>query len=134
MDFEIIYSYTREQAIADECLIDVSSTAAEAGFIHPVAITKAAHSKYVEWSEADTDGQTYQDEAGRLWDVLWVLKCALLRLKKLNAKPSNEIFYKLHVIPRDGRSRKPTIAELKVVIDGGDNGQAVLTIMLPNED
>ena len=36
---EIIFSYTRAQAIADRALIDVTATAAEAGFRFPVTVT-----------------------------------------------------------------------------------------------
>ena len=36
---EVIFSYTRAQAIADRALIDVTPTAAEAGFGFPVAVT-----------------------------------------------------------------------------------------------
>ena len=39
---DIISTYTRAQAIKDGVLIDVSSTAKEAGFEWPVAITAGA--------------------------------------------------------------------------------------------
>jgi hypothetical protein len=39
---EIIYSYTRKQAIADGVLIDVTELAKEAGFKCPVAFTSSA--------------------------------------------------------------------------------------------
>ena len=42
--------------------------------------------------------------------------------------------YRVYVLPRDGRSTKPRQIELKAVIGGGDNGEPVITIMLPNED
>jgi hypothetical protein len=38
---EVIFSYTRAQAIADRVLIDVTPTALEAGFRFPVATTAA---------------------------------------------------------------------------------------------
>ena len=38
---EIIFSYTRAQAIADRVLVDVTPTALEAGFRFPVAATSA---------------------------------------------------------------------------------------------
>jgi type I site-specific restriction endonuclease len=38
---EVIFSYTRAQAIADRVLIDVTPTALEAGFRFPVAVTAA---------------------------------------------------------------------------------------------
>ena len=36
---EVIFSYTRAQAIADRVLIDVTPTAVEAGFRFPTAVT-----------------------------------------------------------------------------------------------
>jgi hypothetical protein len=36
---EVIFSYTRAQAIADRALIDVTPTAAEVGFRFPAAVT-----------------------------------------------------------------------------------------------
>ena len=38
---EVIFSYTRAQAIADRVLVDVTPTALEAGFRFPVAATAA---------------------------------------------------------------------------------------------
>ena len=38
---EVIFSYTRAQAIADRVLIDVTPTALKAGFRFPVAVTAA---------------------------------------------------------------------------------------------
>ncbi|MDE2205458.1 MAG: hypothetical protein KGK12_02325, partial [Armatimonadetes bacterium] len=37
----VIYSYTRREALEDGVLIDVSKMAAEAGFRYPVALTAA---------------------------------------------------------------------------------------------
>src|SRR6185437_8267129 len=44
---EVIYSYTRAQAIADGVLVDVSETAKEAGFKYPVALTRMVFDAYV---------------------------------------------------------------------------------------
>ena len=69
---EPISTYSRQQAVDDEVLIDVTHTATEAGFRIAVAITAAAWADCVEWTDIDNDRQTYQDQAGRLWDVLWM--------------------------------------------------------------
>jgi hypothetical protein len=52
---------------------------------------------------------------------------------KLN-KNESCIYYKLNVIPRDGNSKSPRIITLKAILSGGDNGEPVITIILPNED
>lgn len=124
-----IYRCTRAQALADGALVDVSSTAQEAGFRLPVAMTAAAWADVVAWSDMDTRSQTPQDESGRLWDVLWMAHMAALQ-----ASGSSIVTYWLHRVPRDGRSAQPYLAALKMVICGGDDGAAVITIMLPHED
>ena len=65
---EPIHVYTRAQALADGELVDVTTTAAEAGFRIPVALTRAVWADCVEWTDADTKRQTVQDEAGRKWE------------------------------------------------------------------
>ncbi len=46
---EVIYSYTRAQAIDDGVLIDATEMAKEAGFNWPVALTAAAWSDWKLW-------------------------------------------------------------------------------------
>tara|TARA_R110000868_G_scaffold207266_9_gene456256 strand:- start:242 stop:649 length:408 start_codon:yes stop_codon:yes gene_type:complete len=125
----VIYSYTRAQAIEDGELIDVSETARETGFTISVAVTRSVWSQYIEWTTVDNDKQSYQNESGRLWDVLWMLYLACKR-----GKGESCLHYGLHVIPRNGRSKKPALTKLKSVISGGDEGEPVITIMLPSED
>lgn len=125
---EPIHTYTRAQAIDDGYLIDVSETAREAGFRLPVAITRAAWVDCIEWTDADTKRQTYQDEAGRLWDVLSMASFAARR------SDSSELRFQLYRVPRGGRGQRARLTTLKAVIDGGDDGQPCITIMLPDED
>ena len=70
---EVIYTYTRAHAIADGFQIDVSTTAQEAGIRFPVFLTRAVYDAYVT-VPPDVAGQ---DEAGRLWDVVWMLQFAI---------------------------------------------------------
>jgi hypothetical protein len=44
-DDDLIYAYTRAQALADGVLVDVSQMAREAGFKFPTAITADLHSR-----------------------------------------------------------------------------------------
>lgn len=126
---DTIYVYTRAQAIEDGVLIDVSEVAREAGFRLPVVVTSAVWEQYISWSAEDSEKQAYQDESGRLWDVLWMLRVAASRCREQGV-----MFYELYVIRRNGRSRKPIKTQLKAVIGGGDQGEPVITIMLPTED
>lgn len=124
-----IHAYTRAQAIADGVLVDVTETAREAGFRIPVAITAAAWSKTVEWSKADSVRQTPQDEAGRLWDVLW-MSCVTARRASIGCL----VPVQLHVVPRGGTGRRPRLTALNMAIGPGDDGEPVLTLMNPDED
>lgn len=119
---EVIYSYTRTQAIEDGVLVDVSETAAELGFRLPVAVTAAVWTRCVDW-ESEEAGQ---DEKGRLWDVLW-----LARLAARAAKDRSEVVYPLRVVQASGQVEHLT---LHLTIGPGDNGEAVMTILLPGED
>ena len=128
-DADIIYAYTRAQAIEDGVLVDVSKTAKETGFVYPVAITSAAWADCVEWSDEDTKRQVPQDEFGRLWDVLWMAKIAV---KQGNG--GTQLLYPLHRVPRGGKAQKPRLIHLKLVCRPGDTPEPVITIMLPDED
>ena len=74
---EVIFSYTRAQAIADRVLVDVTPTALEAGFRFPVAATAAL------MAAVETIPQQYshEDIEGRLWDLLWMASLAARRAK-----------------------------------------------------
>lgn len=122
-----IHTYTRQQALDDGFLVDVSSLAREAGISFPVALTSAAWADCVEWSKADSKRQCHQDEAGRLWDVLWMLKLAARR-------GGSVIRYQLYRVPRGGRGVKPRLTMLKAICGPGDEGEPVITVMMPGED
>ncbi len=122
----VIHSYTRAQAIEDGVLVDVSQSDAhrDASFVFPVAMTRTAWDKYVEVP----DGVECQDEMGRLWDILWMLKCAI------KSGPCGSIIrFGVHV-RNDNRDRTPSLRQLKAVCGPGDDTEPVITIMLPNED
>ncbi|MDH5181131.1 MAG: hypothetical protein OEZ39_14155 [Gammaproteobacteria bacterium] len=126
---EIIYSYTRAQAIEDGMLVDVSDTACEAGFLWPVAVTSAVWDDCVAWSKDDNKRkEVYQDEAGRLWDVIWMAFDAIRR-----SSGGTQLVYQLYRVPRNGKGIKARLTTLKLVIGPGDDGEPVVTIMLPQE-
>ena len=121
---DIIYSYTRKQALEDGVLIDVTETAKEAGFVVPVAVTNGLYAEYIEPSESLKNlGQTTN---GSLWDVLF-----MLHLKIHNCPKANTVIYTVAFEKENGMTDE---INLKAVIDGGDDGNPVLTIMKENED
>lgn len=135
---EPISSYTRAQAIADGVLIDVSTTAREAGIVWPVALTSAAWADCVEWTDADEKRKGYsgQSESGRLWDVCWMLSRVVLRAARqgLQASPSHPLYVELLRTPREGRGIKPRLVHLKFIAGADEHGRSCITAMLPNED
>ena len=116
---DYISIYTRQQAIEDGTLIDVSSIAQEAGIKFPVALTQAVWSKYVEVPT----NVTCQDESGRLWDIVWMFK------KQIQA--GDQMTFKVYVRNSAGRPRLET---LKAICGPGDTAEPVITIMLLDED
>jgi hypothetical protein len=60
--------YSRAEALADGLLVDVTETAREAGFLYPVALTRAAWELCVALSPPAK--RAGNDDHGRLWDVL----------------------------------------------------------------
>jgi hypothetical protein len=121
---DLIHRYTRADALRDGVLIDVSAVAREAGIGYPVALTGAAWARCV----AGPPGVECQDEAGRLWDVLFLLAGAIRR-----AGSGPEVRFAVHV--RDGDAeRMPPLVRLQAVCGPGDLGEPVITVMLPEED
>lgn len=130
-DAELVYTYSRAQAIDDGVLVDVTETAREAGFRIPVALTASVWAECVAWSVVDTENTGVpQDEAGRLWDVLWMGGHAA-RLHRNS--DSHRCPFSVLRVPR-GQRRARTCA-LVLHIGPGDKGEpVVITVMLPNED
>ncbi len=134
---EPISVYTRAQAIEDGQLIDVSTVAREAGIVWPVAMTSAAWADCVEWTDATEarKGYTGQSESGRLWDVCWMLSLAVRGALRRGLDASQQpLYYSLLRTPAAGRGVMPRKATLKFMVGPGDQGEPVITVMLPSED
>jgi hypothetical protein len=120
---DLIFRYSRADAIRDGVLIDVSATAGEAGIKCPVALTAAAWARCV----AVPPGAECQDEAGRLWDVLTLFRLAARKTA------GDRLTFGVRVRD-DGRPGVPPLVRLKAVCGPGDDAAPVVTIMLPDED
>jgi len=121
---EAIHTYTREQAIADGVLVDVSETAQEAGFMFNTVVTRAVWNDCIAWNNSDEIA--YQDESGRLWDVVFM---AAFNARQTNGNIS---LFELYRIPQ-GKTKAVSV-KLKLHIGSGDTVTPVITIMLPEED
>jgi hypothetical protein len=127
---KVISTYTRAQAIEDGVLIDAGAMAREAGFTWPVALTAAVWADCVAWTEKASKQQVYQDESGRLWDVLYMASHAI----RTSKDSGDRLLFPLYRVPRDGQSMEAVLVTLRLIVGPGDNGEPVLTILLPNED
>ena len=122
---EVLYAYTRKDALADGVQIDVSEVAREAGLKFPVYLTRAVWESCVRVP----DGVCCQDEKGRLWDIVWMLRCAARRTS------GPQMRFQLHV-RNDNRDRTPPLVTLKAVCGPRDidDPQPAITILMPDED
>ncbi len=126
---EVISTYTRAQAIEDGVLVDAGPTAKEVGFKLPVALTSAVWSDCVAWTDSDSRKMPFQDQSGRLYDVLFMASFAI----RTSANAGDRLLYELYRVPRDGYSTEAKPVTLKLIIGPGDQGEPVLTILLPEE-
>ena len=123
--WDVIYQYTRAQAVLDGFQIEITKTAQEAGIRFPVFITRGVY----ELCVAVPPGATGQDEAGRLWDIVWLLRHAILR----SQPGTSRLPFALYV-RNDNRKAKLT----KLIATAGaldiDDPAPAITVLLPDED
>ncbi len=122
---EVIYSYTRTQALADGVQVDISTVATEAGIRFPVFLTRTVFDAYVT-VPPNVSGQ---DEAGRLWDIVWMLRFAIRKAQS----GQDRLPFALYV-RNDNRAAKL----VKLVAMCGpldmDKPEPAITVMMPDED
>ena len=121
----VVYAYTRSQAVADGVQIEVTKTAQEAGIKYPMFLTRAVWDAYV----AVPEGITGQDEAGRLWDIVWMTRFGILR-----AKPGHDRIPVALYVRNDNRAARL----VKLIAQCGpldmDEPAPAITLMMPDED
>ena len=122
---EVIFSYTRSQAVADGVQVEVTKTAQEAGIRFPVYLTRAVFDAYV----TVPPGVEAQDEAGRLWDIITMARFAILR-----SRPGCDRLPVALYVRND--NRRPRLVRLTAVCGplDIDDPQPAITVMLMDED
>ena len=122
---DVIYSYTRSQAVADGVQVEVTKTAQEAGLRLPVFLTRAVYDAYV----TVPPGVIGQDEAGRLWDLVWLLRFAIHR-----ARPGVQRIPVAFYVRNNNRAARL----VKLIATCGpldiNDPQPAITILMPGED
>jgi hypothetical protein len=122
-DPELISAYSRSEAFADGLLVDVTETAREAGFLYPVALTRAAWELCVALSPPAK--RAGNDVRGRLWDVIWMMRWAVGR-----GRGGPDIAFELLCVTT---SVRPSRVALRAVVGPGDDAEPVVTVMLRGE-
>lgn len=118
---EIIYRYTRSQAITDGELVDVSAHARRLGFRFPVAITRSV------WAAIETIPKRFscEDITGRTHDVLWM---ASLAARNADAGQSRIPFQVILHSTAEPPNRRVHTKTYFLDIGPGDEAEPVITI------
>ena len=123
-DWKVISAYSRAQAIADGVLVDATVLAKETGFRFPVAVTAGVWSKCITVPE----GVEGQDERGRLWDLLTMLRHAFPN------SVDDRVDFGLHVRNEYAEFVSMPLERLYALCGPGDDAEPVITVMLKGED
>ena len=120
----VIFSYSRDQAIKDGVLVDLSSTfPSEAGlYKYPVACTSAV------WDIVDKavkNKKHMNDYSGVIWDILWMSRKNIVKRFDSSSHLFRVVIF--------GVGKKKNFV-FKAICGPGDDGSPVITIMLPDED
>lgn len=128
----IISSYSRSNAIEDGILIEVPQEfSKEAGITFPVAYTVGL-SDYVE--PDDIGEMPGQSRDGRLWDLLFMFKMAAKTSKTSSDRLNYKVIFQMRKQIHNRKITIPKTITVYAVCGPGDNGEPVITLMLPGED
>lgn len=123
---DMISLYSRADAIRDGVLIEADSNLCkEAGIKYPVAISDHL------WAYIEPDNLNEmpgQSVSGRLWDLLWMLRNA-------TRQGGDRITFRVIFQMKTGKTptRQKTITII-AVCGPGDDGEPVITLILPEDD
>ena len=131
---DVIFAYTRADAIRDGTLVEIPvDLCREAGIVVPVAVTASV------WDlidPGDLETMPGQSVNGRTWDLLWMLTCAVRSSRERHR--SVVVFQCDFLMCAQAFTRteipEQKTATLRAVCGPGDQGEPVITIMLPWED
>jgi len=123
-NFDVIHSYTTQEAVADGYLVDLTlcfpAEVYECGIQIPLYCTRSVYEKYIKLTKKAKEA--CNDEKGRAWDVLFMSRSAL----KAAFKTGNSYLFKFYCVVTRIR---PTLCTCKVIFDG-----ASFTILEVDED
>lgn len=126
---KVIYSYTREQAIEDGVLVDITNwdLTKEAGFTIPTCLTNHLHG----FLQVPNGLEDCQDFKGRLWDVLQMARMEwrkfLARMGKEHEMDSEIVNFE--VLFQQEREKPLVLKRLWLVFNAAEG----FTIMFPED-
>lgn len=122
--FEVISSYSVEQALEDGVLVNLSemfkSEITDCGILIPLYATRSVFDNYINLTPAAKRAQN--TEKARAWDLIYMSRQAL----KAAAKTGNKYYFKFYCVVK---RINPTLCMCKVIYDGHS-----FTILEKNED
>src|SRR5664279_1018494 len=149
---EVISVYGRQQAIEDGILVDCEQ--APIGEMRrqrlkwPLAMTATAFHRYVGPIDEEANLPPGQSLEGRFWDMVWMFHAAvkgtvvarridpcslLFNFYCIVADPALSSNEAINATAKSGPERMRLVT-LKAVSGPGDDGEPVMTFMLPDED
>jgi len=136
-DWDLVYSYTRSQALKDGVQVRIpDQLRKEAGIKYPVFVTCSVWDEYLRVP----DKMWHQDMESRIWDMLFMFAMKVHVEKPTTDKISFEVVFQ---IPKDRKlqsNEKGDEYYREVTLDAVigpmdfDNMAPVITIMKPGED
>ena len=123
---DLIYAYTRTQALADGVLVDVSQMASEAGFRYPTAITADLHARLTPNEQEKAFGQSYE---GRLWDIVFLASFAARQSGTQDQCSFEVSLFEADEAPPH-RTHRRTLS-LWMMVGPSDQSEPVITIGFP---
>ena len=118
--YDVVFTYTRAQAIEDGVLVDVTEQAAQVGFKYPVALTCRLWGYLCEGTKAEPE----PDVLPRVFALL----LAAGKAAREEGAQTDRVHF-THYIPATGSALK-----LWSLCGPGDTPEPVVTIMLEGED
>lgn len=123
---DVIYSYTRAQAIEDGVLVEVTGELAKIARQHykyPFAMTAEVHSII---QQAVDNPKTCNDYNGVWADIIWMSRCNVLN------RPNNRTI--LFSVLITGTDKEDDVYKFKLVCVPSDDASPCMTLMLPEQD
>ncbi|KGM54811.1 hypothetical protein N799_08660 [Lysobacter arseniciresistens ZS79] len=126
---DVVFTYSRGQALADGVLVDLTEQAKEYGFKVPFACTEGVWNT-VKWDEFDSECKPGlgQSTDGRLHDLL------TLAFQAARETEGNRAQFPVLMVPKAGAGEAAKPVQFHMVIGPGDDAAPVCTLMLIGED